>query len=114
MRKIKTSTGTGIVLDGDLLAIMELLYHEVTARLQLARSFDDMNKEIAHLIAQMTAPELRKYLQEALFVNTVTYENQRAAAYIKGVGGGPPKRKPAQSRRNRRKRGGNGTVTSRR
>jgi len=93
MRKIKTSTGVTVVLNGDLLAIMEILYHEVTARHELERSFDDMNNEIANLIDQMTASELRKYLQEALFVNTITYENQRAAAYIKRVGGGPRKTK---------------------
>lgn len=85
MRKIKTSTGVTVMLDGDLLAMMEVLYHEVTARQELHRSFDDMNREIANLIGQMTAPELRKYLQEALFVNTITYENQRAAAYIRRV-----------------------------
>ena len=87
MRNIKTSTGVTVLLDGDLLAIMEVLYHEVTARHELARSFDDMNREITNLIGQMTAPELRKYLQEALFVNTITYENQRAAAYMRRVGG---------------------------
>jgi hypothetical protein len=92
MRRIRTSTGVTITLDGDLLAIMEVLYHEVTARHELERSFDDMNKEIANLIGQMTAPELRKYLQEALFVNTITYENQRAAAYIRRVGGRSTKR----------------------
>ena len=30
MRSIKTSTGADITLDGDLLAIMEALYREVT------------------------------------------------------------------------------------
>ena len=35
MRIIKTSTGTEIVLDGDLLAVMEALYREVTARREL-------------------------------------------------------------------------------
>jgi hypothetical protein len=91
MRRIKTSTGVSVLLNGDLLAIMEVLYHEVTARHELERSFDDMNNEIANLIGQMTAQELREYLQEALFVNTITYENQRAAAYIKRVGGRPKK-----------------------
>ena len=86
MRRIKTSTGVTVLLDGDLLSIMEVLYQEVTARHELERSFDDMNNEIANLIDQMTAPELRTYLQEALFVNTILYENQRAAAYIKRVG----------------------------
>ena len=105
MRTIKTSTGATVSLDGDLLAVMEVLYHEVTARHELERSFEDMNKEIANLIAQMTAADLRRYLQEALFVNTITYENQRAAAYIRRVGGRPGK-KPASAirRRGSRKR----------
>ena len=104
MRTIKTSTGVVVSLDGDLLAIMEVLYHEVTARHELERSFDDMNREIAALIAQMTAVDLRRYLQEALFVNTITYENQRAAAYIRRVGGRPSKRKGATARQTRGKR----------
>ena len=54
MRTIRTSTGAEITLDGDLLAIMETLYHEVTARKALERSFEDMVREIQHLIAQMT------------------------------------------------------------
>ena len=98
MRKIKTSTGVAVLLDGDLLTIMEVLYHEVTARHELERSFEDMNREIANLIGQMTASELREYLQEALFVNTITYENQKAAAYIRRVGGRPRKRKVTPSR----------------
>jgi hypothetical protein len=104
MRTIKTSTGVTVSLDGDLLAVMEVLYHEVTARHELERSFEDMNREIANLIAQMTSAELRRYLQEALFVNTITYENQRAAAYIRRVGGRPGKRKHAPAR----KKGGSG------
>ena len=105
MRRIKTSTGVTIMPDGDLLAMMEVLYHEVTARQELERSFDDMNKEIANLIGQMTAPELRKYLQEALFVNTITYENQRAASYIRRVGVRERKttsRTPVRAARSRR------------
>jgi len=104
MRRIKTSTGVTVLLNGDLLAIMDVLYREVT-RHELERSFDDMNNEIANLIDQMTAPELRKYLQEALFVNTITYENQRAGAYIKRVGGRPRKTKiPAGVRQKRTRR----------
>ena len=105
MRRIRTSTGVSVLLNGDLLAIMDVLYHEVTARHELERSFDDMNKEIANLIDQMTAPELRKYLQEALFVNTITYENQRAAAYINRVGGRRRKTRrgaPVRQKRTRR------------
>lgn len=103
MRTIKTSTGVTVSLDGDLLAIMEVLYHEVTARRELQRSFDDMHREIANLIAQMTAADLRTYLQEALFVNTITYENQRAAAYIRRVGARPGKRKATPARKTRQR-----------
>jgi phage gp29-like protein len=83
MRTIKTSSGADIVLDGDLLSIMETLYHEVTVQRALERSFEDMVREINHLIAQMTNDELRSYLAESLFLNTVKYENDKLEAYMK-------------------------------
>ena len=83
MQKIKTSTGAEITLDGDLLAIMETLYREVTAKRELQRSFEDMVREISHLIAQMDDEDRRKYLLESLFLNTVTYENDKLEAYMR-------------------------------
>ena len=83
MRIIKTTTGVAVTLDGDLLAIMEALYHEVTARRALDRSFDDMVKEIQHLIEQMDDGERRAYLAESLFLNTVKYENDKLDAYLR-------------------------------
>jgi len=83
MRTIKTTTGAAVTLDGDLLAIMEALYQEVTARRELERSFEDMVKEINHLIAQMDDAERRTYLAESLFLNTVKYENDKLEAYMK-------------------------------
>jgi phage gp29-like protein len=83
MRTIKTTTGAPITLDGDLLAVMETLYQEVTARRELERSFEDMVKEINHLIAQMDEQERRTYLAESLFLNTVKYENDKLEAYMK-------------------------------
>ena len=83
MRTIKTTTGTEIVLDGDLLAVMEALYREVTARQALERSFEDMFREIQHLIEQMSDAERRTYLAESLFLNTVRYENDKLGAYMK-------------------------------
>jgi Zn-dependent M32 family carboxypeptidase len=83
MRTIKTTTGAEIVLDSDLLAIMEALYQEVTAKRQLERSFEDMVKEIHHLIDQMDENERRAYLAESLFLNTVKYENDKLEAYMK-------------------------------
>jgi hypothetical protein len=83
MRTIKTTTGAEMPLDGDLLTVMETLYHEVTARRELERSFDDMVREIQHLISQMTEDERVTYLQESLFLNSVTYENERLGAYMR-------------------------------
>jgi hypothetical protein len=83
MRSITTTTGAEITLDGDLLAIMEALYREVTARKALERSFEDMVREINHLIGQMSEDERRSYLAESLFLNTVKYENDKLEAYIR-------------------------------
>ena len=83
MRRIRTTTGADITLDGDLLAVMETLYHEVTAKKALERSFEDMVREIRHLIDQMTDAERRTYLAESLFLNTVKYENDRLEAYFR-------------------------------
>ena len=83
MRTIKTTTGAEIPLDGDLLAIMEMLYREVTARRELERSFEDLMREISHLIDQMDEGERRAYLTESLFLNTVKYENDKLEAYMR-------------------------------
>ena len=83
MRSIKTTSGAEIALDGDLLAVIETLFHEVTARRELQRGVEDLNREIAHLIAQMTDDERRSYLAESLFLNQVTYENERLDAYMR-------------------------------
>ena len=83
MRIIKTTAGIEITLDGDLLAIMEALYREVTASRGLERSFEDMVKEIQHLIEQMDDGERRTYLAESLFLNTVKYENDKLEAYMR-------------------------------
>jgi hypothetical protein len=83
MRIIKTTTGAEIVLDGDVLAVMEALYREVTATRALERSFDDMVREIQHLIGQMDNAERSAYLAESLFLNTVKYENDKLEAYMK-------------------------------
>lgn len=83
MRTIRTTTGAEIPLDGDLLAIMETLYREVTAKRELERSFEDMIREINHLIDQMDESERRAYLLESLFLNTVKYENDKLEAYMR-------------------------------
>jgi phage gp29-like protein len=93
MRTITTTTGVDIALDGDLLAIIETLFQEVTARRQLDRSYEDMMREVRHLIAQMTDAELRDYLAESLFHNTVRFENDRLATYMDKLATGKRKRR---------------------
>jgi phage gp29-like protein len=83
MRTIKTTSGQPIVLDGDILAVMETLYQEVTAKRELERSFEDMVKEIHSLIEQMDDNERRTYLAESLFLNTVKYENDKLESYMR-------------------------------
>lgn len=83
MRSIKTSTGAAINLDGDLLAILETLYRELTVKRNFERSFEDMIQEIHQLIDQMTDEERRAYLAESLFLNSVKYENDRAEALMR-------------------------------
>ena len=42
-----------------------------------------MAREIAHIIEQMSDGERRQYLSESLFLNIVSYENERLGAYVK-------------------------------
>jgi hypothetical protein len=83
MRTITMTTGASLALDGDLLTILEALYKEVSAKHDLQSTFEDMAGEISHLIKQMTEEERRHYLSESLFLNIVSYENERLGAYVK-------------------------------
>ena len=83
MRTIKLTTGAALALDGDLLTVMEALYKEISAKHELQSTFEDMAREIQHVIGQMDDAERRHYLSESLFLNIVSYENERLGAYMK-------------------------------
>jgi hypothetical protein len=83
VRSVRLTTGHELVLDGDILGVLEALYREVTLRLQLKVSFEDMMREIEHLVDQMSEEERRRYLVESLFLNSVTYENEMLDAYMR-------------------------------
>ncbi len=85
MRKVRLSTGFTVDLDGDLLALLEGLYREVTLKHALAVSFEDMMKEIQGLVDQMGEAERRRYLVESLFLNSVTYENEMLDAFMRRI-----------------------------
>ncbi|MCU0240809.1 MAG: hypothetical protein MUF51_00130 [Vicinamibacteria bacterium] len=83
MQTVRLSTGMKIALDGDLLAVIEALYREVTLKRALKVSFADMQREIQSLVDQMTPANRKRYLVESLFLNSVTYENEMLAAYTR-------------------------------
>jgi hypothetical protein len=83
MRTITLTNGATLEVDGDLLTLLEVLYKEVSARQELQSTFEDMAREIQHVIEQMTEAERKQYLSESLFLNTVSYENERLASYVK-------------------------------
>jgi hypothetical protein len=81
--KVRLSTGFELPLDGELLAILEALYHEVTLKKELNVSFQEMMKEIEGLVEQMSDADRTRYLVESLFLNSVTYENEQLDAYMR-------------------------------
>jgi hypothetical protein len=91
MRRVRLSTGLQVELDGDLLAILEALYREVTLKNELRVSFEDMMREIRSLVEQMDEQDRRAYLVESLFLNSVTYENEMLDAYMRRLTAGRKK-----------------------
>ena len=83
MRNVRLTTGFTVPLDGDLLALLEALYREVTLKHQLKVSFEDMMREITGLVEQMKEEDRKRYLVESLFLNSVTYENEMLDAYMR-------------------------------
>jgi hypothetical protein len=83
MSSIRLSTGYEVPLDGDLLAVLEALYREVTLKRQFNGSFEDMMREIEGLVAQMGPEDRRRYLVESLFLNYNTYESEMLDAYAR-------------------------------
>ena len=83
MRTIKTLAGTPLELDGDVLAVIELVSRDLLRRQTLDYGFEDVDQEFAHLIAQMSEDELRAYLKESLFMSFNRYENEHLAALIR-------------------------------
>jgi hypothetical protein len=83
MRRVRLTTGAELSLDGDLLALLEALYREVTLKHQLQVSFEDMMHEIRGIAEQMSEEDRSAYLVESLFLNSVTYENEMLDAYMR-------------------------------
>jgi hypothetical protein len=87
VRSVRLTTAHEVPLDGDLLALLEALYREVTLKHHLQVSFEDMMREIQGLVAQMSEEDRKSYLVESLFLNSVTYENEMLDAYMRKLTG---------------------------
>ena len=83
MRTIKTTGDVPITLDGDVLAVLEAISRELWRRKELEYGFEDVEREIAHLVAQLSDEELRAYLKESLFMSFNRYENDQLAALVR-------------------------------
>jgi predicted DNA-binding helix-hairpin-helix protein len=83
MNRLRLSTGHEIPLDGDLLAVLEALYDELTLKRQFKGTFEDMMREIGSLVDQMSPEDQRRYLVESLFLNYNTFESEMLDAYAR-------------------------------
>jgi 6-pyruvoyl-tetrahydropterin synthase len=82
MRTITTASGTLIDLDGDVLAVIETISRDLTRRHELAYDFEDVAREVQHVIAQLDESDLRNYLAESLFMSFNRFENERIQALV--------------------------------
>ena len=82
MRTIQTTSGTQVELDGDALNVIETISRDLARRRELDYGFEDVDREIQHLVAQMSEDELRVYLKESLFMSFNRFENDRLMAVV--------------------------------
>ena len=63
----KLSTGAPLMLDGDCCRCSKTLYKEISAKHELQSTFEDMAREIQHIIEQMTTRIAATTCQRACF-----------------------------------------------
>lgn len=82
MRTITTTAGTEVSVDGDALAVIEAVSRDLARRKELNYGFEDVDREIQHLVGQLSEDELRTYLKESLFMSFNRYENERLMVVV--------------------------------
>jgi hypothetical protein len=87
MRTIKTSAGTAVELDGDVLAVIEAISRDLARRRELEYGFEEVDREFQFLVGQMTEEELRAYLKESLFMSFNRFENDRLVSIVRRANG---------------------------
>jgi hypothetical protein len=83
MRTIKTTAGTPVELDGDVLAVIEAISRDLARRRELEYGFEEVDREFQFLVQQMTDEELRSYLKESLFMSFNRFENERLMTILR-------------------------------
>jgi hypothetical protein len=83
MRTISTTHGTPVELDGDVLAVLETVSRDLLRTKELDYTFEDVDREMQHLIRQMSDDELRAYLKESLFMSFNRFENDRLTNVVR-------------------------------
>jgi hypothetical protein len=66
-----------------VLAVLEAVSRDLWRRRELDYGFEDVDREIAHVVSQMSEEDLRAYLKESLFMSFNRYENDQMAALVK-------------------------------
>ena len=82
MRTIKTTSGTQVDLDGDVLAVIETVSRDLIRTRELEYGFEDVDREFQFIVTQMSDEELRVYLKESLFMSFNRFENERMMALV--------------------------------
>jgi hypothetical protein len=83
MRTIRTTSGSAIDLDGDVLAVIETISRDLARQQVLDYGFEDIDREFRHLVDQLSEEELRIYLRESLFMSFNRFENDRMLQIVK-------------------------------
>ena len=86
MRTIKTTAGTPVDTDGDVLAVIEVISRDLARRADLDYSFEEVDREFDHVVNQLTPEELRAYLKESLFKSFNRFENERLLSVVRRAG----------------------------
>jgi hypothetical protein len=83
MRTITTSSGTSVALDGDVLAVIEAVFRDLRRTKELDYGFEDVDRQLQHVVEQMSADELRAYLKESLLMSFTRFENDRLMTIVR-------------------------------
>jgi hypothetical protein len=80
MRAIKTTAGTPIELDDDMIdviGVIDAVSRDLLRRKELDYTFEDVDREFKHLVEQLSHDELCDYLKESLVLTFRRYMNER-------------------------------------